>query len=445
MNPEFRRLLWLEATPQRLWLIPAALLGATLVLDRALPAAIPTAALLAFAALTIVWGARQARAAIVDELRAHTWDIQRMSALSAWPMTWGKLAGATLMPWYAGLVCLGVHAAYRAEREPADLATTALALVFAALLTQALALTTALVGAPRERAQHRRLGTPLLLLLLALVVPTTFGLALPDNLGAPPATIAWYGWQVARMPFLLALLALFAGWAVLGAYRSMCIELQIRTTPWAWLAFVSFLALLVTGLAPAPSPPVLTGLCSSAALYAALLAYVAGFAFARDPVQYRRVLQALAERRPRRALEALPLWLSTVLFAFGLALAAALLGADPAISNERPDNLGGVALAVVVMALRDLALLACFSFRDPSRRAELATLVTIAMLNRVLPAALAFLGFDGLAGLAHPPLYEAPLTACAILLAHAVVACVLAGAAWRQAMPVLNSPGDRRS
>lgn len=445
MNPEFRRLLWLEATPQRLWLIPVALLGATLVLDRAIPAAIPAAALLAFAALTIVWGARQARAAVIDEVRAHTWDIQRMSALSAWPMTWGKLAGATLMPWYAGFVCLGVHAAYRGERDLEEVAGASLVLILAALVAQAVALTTALVGVHRERGQRTRLGTPLVLLLLALVVPTTFGLAMPDGAAAAPAAINWYGWQVSTMPFLLVLLALLAGWAVLGAYRSMCIELQIRTTPWAWLGFALFLALLVAGLAPPPAPAALAGLGSTTALYATLLAYVAGFAFARDPVQYRRVLQALAEGRVRRALEELPLWLSSVLFALGFALAAALFGSDPAISNERPDNLGVVALAVVVMAVRDLALLTWLSFRDGSRRAELVTLVSIAMLNRVIPATLAFAGLDGVAGLVHPPLFDAPLTACAILLVHVVVACMLASAAWRRAMPVLNSPGDRRS
>ena len=61
-------------------------------------------------------------------------------------------------------------------------------------------------------------------------------------------------------------------------------------------------------------------------LVAALLAYVAGFAFARDPVQYRRLLQAWRDGHGRRVVEDLPLWLSSI----GLALACALAAAEQA-------------------------------------------------------------------------------------------------------------------
>lgn len=69
MNPELRRLLWLEATAQRLWLIPLALIGTSFVLGRAVPALVPGGAMLGFVATTILWGASQARNAVLDEVR----------------------------------------------------------------------------------------------------------------------------------------------------------------------------------------------------------------------------------------------------------------------------------------------------------------------------------------------------------------------------------------
>ncbi|MEQ8661251.1 MAG: hypothetical protein RLW62_10570, partial [Gammaproteobacteria bacterium] len=334
--------------------------------------------------------------------------------------------------------------AWRGERGIDEVVRVAVALVLGAVLAQALALAAAVVSVHRARRQRAPLSTTLVLLLLALVLPDIFGLAVPAGLTPPPDTLAWYGWRIAPAPFGLALLALLAAWAVLGAYRAMCIELDIRTTPWAWLAFVLFLALVVTGLAPQPAPALALAVCSAAALYAALLAYVAGFAFARDPLQVRRVLQALADGQPRRALEELPLALSSLVIAFTFAVVATLLGADPALSNERPDNLGAVALALTLMALRDLALLAAVSFGDATRRAEIVTIVIIALLNRVLPAALGFVGLAGVAGLLRPALLDAPRAACAILAVQAVIALALAALAWRRAM-ALNPPGDRRS
>lgn len=51
----------------------------------------------------------------------------------------------------------------------------------------------------------------------------------------------------ARVDFVLGSALVFAGWAVLGAYRVMCQELQVRTTPWAWLVFSLFLTRAARG------------------------------------------------------------------------------------------------------------------------------------------------------------------------------------------------------
>jgi len=56
--------------------------------------------------IVLFWGARQAAESIADELRNHTWDIQKTSAISPWTLTWGKLFGSTL---FIGMVVFYVY------------------------------------------------------------------------------------------------------------------------------------------------------------------------------------------------------------------------------------------------------------------------------------------------------------------------------------------------
>ena len=58
---------------------------------------------------------------------------------------------------------------------------------------------------------------------------------------------SWWGREVEGWRFALGTSVLFASWAVFGAYRLMCQELQVRTTPWGWAAFVLFLAWYLSG------------------------------------------------------------------------------------------------------------------------------------------------------------------------------------------------------
>ncbi len=457
LNPELKRLLWLEVSVQRLWLTPAAILGTALLLTQsgAAPLFVRSLAMIGFVLITVIGGARQAAAAVLDEARDHTWEIQRMSALSPWTMTWGKLIGATLMPWYGGAMCLALFVIHHPGAHASAIAWSAFAALLA-LTAQAFALCAALVRVHLERRVRARLSIVIVMFLLSLVLPELAQLAVPGfgPLRDIGGVISWYGRVYPGMAFNLALLGAFAAWAVMGAYRMMCLELDVRTTPWVWLAFIAFLALVFSGFGDGgPSPDLARRWLSSAALFACALTYVAGFAFARDPVQYRRAWAALAAGRLRRALEELPLAVSSALYTVVLALLACVVGSDHAISNERIDNLGPVALALAVMMLRDLGLLLFFSFRQHARRAEITTLLYLAMLNRVLPAMAAAAGLGQLALMVKPALFAAPATAILVALVHATVALGLALAGYRAALPApprtppprVNQPGDRKS
>ncbi|HEU0264151.1 MAG TPA: hypothetical protein VFR01_00325, partial [Geobacterales bacterium] len=97
-NPEFRRNLWLEMTPYRLVGMPLVLAPLFYLVgkinDFDSKSLVGTAVSLYFI-LAILWGTRLASEAVLSEIRDQTWDSQRLSAISPWQMTWGKLFGAT--------------------------------------------------------------------------------------------------------------------------------------------------------------------------------------------------------------------------------------------------------------------------------------------------------------------------------------------------------------
>ena len=116
MNPELRRNLWLQFSLTRLLLAPVAI-GALLTLtwvvsDRSL-AAVAEVARAIYYLLVILWGTRRAADLVADEIAGGTWDGQRMSALGAWQMSWGKLLGGTSYVWYAaGLAFFALAGCY---------------------------------------------------------------------------------------------------------------------------------------------------------------------------------------------------------------------------------------------------------------------------------------------------------------------------------------------
>src|SRR5512135_855823 len=128
-NPEFKRNLWLSFSTHRLIGMPALLALTFMAVAMAdfrdeVAGSLYTASIALFIFIVWLWGARNANATIVDELRDKTWDQQRMSALEPWTMTWGKLLGSTSFNWYGGLMCVVVIATSGFAAAKPDVLTT---------------------------------------------------------------------------------------------------------------------------------------------------------------------------------------------------------------------------------------------------------------------------------------------------------------------------------
>ncbi|HEX9243026.1 MAG TPA: hypothetical protein VF875_11350 [Anaeromyxobacter sp.] len=419
-NPELRRNLWLEVTPARLLLLPLVLAGVFYVaydVDQGrLGSTTATVALAAFAGLTWLWGAHLASESVLAELRGRTWDWQRMSGLGPWTLAWGKLAGATAIPWYGGALCLAVYAA--AQPAPATRKGWIAALfVLAGVLAQAATLLAALYAAGRERATPRLQSVAYLLVVVLGIQPLV-------SLGLTSEHLRWYRDGVPPLEFAVASLGAFAVFALAGVWVRMRCELRVRTVPLLWPAFVLFAMGWAGGFAAEayrapPGAPILVAFGVAIAL-----TWTTALVERKDPVAFRRIARALREGRWRRAAEDLPPWL--VVLPFVLAGWAALVAVPELVVRETGRlDVRLAATAAVLFLLRDLALFLYLALGARPRRAEVFAIVLLLVGYVLVPLVLSALRPRWAAALFYPSPDHAGWSVAGALVQAAIVGMLL--------------------
>ena len=434
MNPEFERNVWLELTPGRM-IVMAAVLAlaffAAALTDGMLmgPAGI---AALGYYIIVVIWGTRNAARAVTGEIRDRTWDGQRLSSLGAGTMMWGKLFGATIINWFGGVICLVVILAEVVNRSGAVAAVVQL-VYFAGLgiIAQSASLLASLIAVGRRQARtgfevflYQAVGIAAAIVVWAIADPTGAGVG-----GLPrPATIAWWGQELASEPFLLVSLAVFAAWTLTGCYREMRLELKLRNGPFVWLGFLVFIGVYVAGFdAWLSSNPALGHLDALARrLFLAGTAYVGlGYVMAileaKDRVRYRWLGTELGRFHIGRVLAGLQGWMMSYLAAaivFGALIIRLGLGLL--------DHEAAIVGAMLGFFTRDLAVIVLMNMLWRRRGGDFAALAILVLLYAFLPSILAGLHFTAGQALFAPhqtdPAWLSPLAAWA----EAVVALVFA-------------------
>ena len=416
MNPEFRRQLWLELNASRLVLL-AISLGALFTLmglidvQFGLGHALPTAALVTFIGVTIAWGGQRAGESIFDELRAHTWDLQRISALAPWTLTWGKLCGATSYQWLAGIACLSVYA-IAAPLTPGVLFARVVQALGGAVFVQGLSMIGAFAVAGRGGLRGAPLGTKWLGVALGLAYG--WGAFHLDERIA----ITWFGHAYPALVLATTLMVFASGWAVLGAYRMMCVELQVATIPIAWSGLIVFVTVVGAGLMVQNTESQLdiARWCATIGFACALTgAYLTAFTLHRDPLAFYRIIRHCRARHWRALAQEIPLWLWSIVLAGGLALLSAALG-PMSFAAAAWTGLQGAAVPLVLYAIRDLLILLGASFGLRPARAEVTTMIYLGLLYWLVPAVLNRLGLASFAALVRPDLTDSPAHPFAAIL-----------------------------
>lgn len=426
MNPEFKRNLWLEFSLHRLVAAPVVI-ALVLLLVAAVSKDNPLRNMAqvsggGFVLAVLFWGAHLAGGSVSTEVSERTWDTQRMSAIGPWTMTWGKLLGAPAFAWYMGLMLLPVFVVCGQVNPGLPALRLALLLVAAAVLLHAVALNFSIYAA-RKQLRYRGASVLIFVWLLSLVLAPAVRLG--DHIGAQ---MHWWGAAFDAVNFALASTGAFAAWAVLGAYRSMCTALEIRTRPWTLPAFILFSAIWISGLLQGDEPGLFHGpfgvlLCavaiSGAFSYALLLAEPGGAS------AWQQLRMRLRARNPRQALEAAPVWLVAIATGLLLGIIATFASAgDPATSSILP-------LAAMLFVVRDAAIFQFFALARQPRRAEATALFYLVVLYGLLPGLLTAVQAQWLAQWVLPRLFSHSDEAMMVMLVQASIAIAVAWRRWK--------------
>jgi hypothetical protein len=436
VNPELQRYLWLELTPQRLLVTPVLLLAlfalVHLLADHDTLRAMAVAAYWVVIAVGVLWGGRLASEAVTAEVIAGTWDQQRLCSLAPWSMTWAKLLGAPVISWYACAPCLVLIAlGARPWAAPVDAALDALLLAMIVLFCHAIGLLASLHVAAHGRVASARPGMLLQLLGLACALPMLVVAASAFG-GGWAGEVRWFAMPLSLRSFTLGSVAAFTVWAVLGCHRLMRAELQLRNSPWVWIAFVVFCMVYAAGWSwSADQVAALTinarridatGVALVSAHGTALaLGYLVLLAERKDPVAWRRGLGALRAARPGDALELTPRW------ACVLPLVAAT-----AIGAWLADSAGWLLCASsLAFFVRDAGLVVMLNLGARRERADTAAVLYLAVLYVLAPALVLAVG-GAAAGWLLPAVHGAVLPALLPGVLQAVLIWAAVRARWQR-------------
>lgn len=359
-NPEFRRNLWIEFTSARVTVggvLTGLLLACAIAVDFALrvqgqpfrPVITEHVAYWLFVLIALLWGGNRASGAVLREVRGKTWDAQRMSTLHPWTMTWGKLFGAPALAWLVAFACAAAFAAAAMfERPPGAVLRTVAELIGYALLCHAAGLLVSLArlsGRPGDRG-----GTTTVAHFVGLVLAILLAAYIYWGLDGE---YRWFGLDIGQGALTLMTVWLFALWAVVGVYRRMRRELQMRGTPWPWPLFMITLVVYAEGLIYGRNQPqaalmLPTALCT-------VMTWMLLVIEAKDPLALRQGLGWLRRGRLGPAVQLVPLWLVTYII-FGLVVAGSIVLALSGTDRLQRWNLPGSPTVSTVMALVATAL-----------------------------------------------------------------------------------------
>jgi hypothetical protein len=344
---------------------------------------------LMFAAIVVVWGTRNAARSVVGEIRERTWDGQRLSSLGPGTMMWGKLFGATIFNWVGGVICLAVIAADAVNSQGAGFAFAEIVYWIAmGIIAQAASLAASLIAA--RRRQGRNQFEVFLYQVVGLAAAyAVWAIANPDGktigIFAKNADLVWWGQTLPTAEFLLASLAVFTGWILVGCYRQMRLELKLSNGPYVWLGFLVFMTVYAAGFGAFAPPGAhfdeITRRLITAALVAAALAYLTVILEPKSRVQLRWLAGEFGKFHIGSALTHLPCWLMSYLFTALIAIALlvrfGLLGMGPELAT---------AGAVLGFVTRDIAIVVLMSMVARRRGGDFLALAVLFLLYALLPS-----------------------------------------------------------
>ncbi|HEC28276.1 MAG TPA: hypothetical protein ENI65_01635 [Gammaproteobacteria bacterium] len=401
ISPEFLRNSWIEMTPHRMIGMPAILGGifflTYLVSENSLGLAgnaFRTVGISLFTLLTILWGTKLASECVATEIKDNTWDLQRMTSISPWEMTWGKLFGSTVFVWYGAVFTLAAYLYGVAGNNPAFVIKNILLLVGAGILSQSVAMLASMISIRKNRGYTR--STASASMLLAIIFSASLlGPGLSNE-----TSYEWYGQYYHAIDFILLSVFVFCIWSILGIYRLLRSEFQFANSPLVWILFIFFAAFYSAGFinsAYASDEEILSARLFVAFGISLISAYLLIFSEQKDPMFIRKLTFLAKNSQWKLLIQTIPGWLASIFLAtlFGLVL----LARDyPGINLLfKGLEMHPYLISAILFAYRDIALVLYFNLDKKRQRADMTAFIYLAILYFLVPG---ILGKSGLSSIA---------------------------------------------
>ncbi|MFZ1989039.1 MAG: hypothetical protein WAW96_04635, partial [Alphaproteobacteria bacterium] len=259
-------------------------------------------------------------------------------------------------------------------------------------------------------------------------------------------TFSWYGSIYPAPDFILVSLLIFTAWLIVGNWRLMRAELQMRNGPLVWIAFLVFFMVYHAGFADIVVEPQWRHAIrlASAGSTAAVLTYVMVILEPKDPVHTRWLLDQFTRLRWDRLFGGLQSWMFAYIATVVVALWLVFTINVPS-PRELLDTLNlsvhgwhdqeldmpvlpwkALIVAALLFMTRDVLLFLTFNFAKRARRADFLALLWLVILYSIAPWLIAGLGAKPLlpAFLAVPanPVWLGPVYPAAEALVLAIIA-----------------------
>lgn len=414
LNPEFQRNLWKEFSLHRLIAMPL-ILGVIFYVSSGedFSHTLPHLATNFILLLLVVWGTGLSADAIFEEIQDHTWETQRMTPLNAWSMAWGKLFGATSYVWYGTFICVIVFCIARAFNttpldntsvffnHPAKRVFDLCYCILTGIAAQAFAFFCALLVQRISPVRSRtRITLIQIFTIIVFLSAYFFG---EDFFGGIYSKHSWYDLNISYSVFLLSSLLFIIFWLMVGIYRLLRVELQVKSAAWVWPLFVISWVIYCLGFVYLSSqmfghniPNLVVNAWDWGVAYfiTIQLTFLAAFFAPKNIIHAYRLVQYLKERNYPEVFFVMPAWILSA----GLACIFLIPFVYYALQGSEIEGkifslqLTGFAFSIFLFLLRDIGILYFLCWNPKAKRAHLATVIYLVLLYVFIPKLLSLFG-----------------------------------------------------
>lgn len=401
-NPEFLKNLWIEISPTRLIVMPI-ILG--LIFYGTYLANLPTtynpnqgiesliySAIICFILIVFVWGGKLSSDTIISEVNNRTWLNQRISAISPWQMTTGKLFGSTIYTWYGGFICglvmlvIGIQTPYFQL-----IAQLLVSLILGGFFIQGFILNLTLLSLKKTQDQTANYNGIFYLIFSLFIIIFLFSPLLSSfndlfytNQYSRTKYMIWFHQKVTIFSFYNLSGVLFVIWVLIGVYQNIRSEFQFKNKSLVWILFTINFILYLFGFLFNDKNNNWFESSLLSLVFCTGLFYFLLFAESKDFVYLQILKKHLQEKNWKQLNFKIPLWL--VLFPFLL-----LLSLINIITTSQNVSIVGIEknhiwfpLNFILFICRDIFLILWVSISN-YRRKELTIIVFLGLLYILFP------------------------------------------------------------